>query len=231
MKRKVALLTIAMAVSMPFAANAAMFETWGDANEAFDPLAIEESWTFEELRENLGAIPAYEEELAIAGNVRPVGNVYWQDLSDGYETMNKVFQDAGRNIADIDIKAAQSEADTEGQLADMKDQVRLGVNAVMASPISTSNCTEAVENAHYDNIPTIAVNNEFNGADMFIGPNSYTEGEQAAEWANEVVGEGQAAIIMGLAGTDVVKNRTNGFTGKLEEIGSSIEVVDSQNAD
>ena len=93
----------------------------------------------------------------------------------------------------------------------------------MLSPISTSNCTEAVENAHRDNIATVAVNNEFNGADMFIGPNSYDEGVVAADWANENIGDGECAIIMGLAGTDVVKNRTNGFTERLEELGSKIK--------
>ena len=40
-----------------------------------------------------------------------------------------------------------------------------------------------------------------------------------------------AAIIMGLAGTDVVKNRTNGFVEKLAALNSEIEVVDQQNAD
>lgn len=204
---------------------------WGDANQPFDPLAVQETWTFEEMRAALGAVPASSAELALAANIRPVGNVYWQDLNDGYLAMNTLFQQAGYSLADINIKPAQSEDDTEGQLADMKDQVRLGVNAIMASPISTSNCTEAVENAHDSNIPTIAVNNEFNGADMFIGPNSYTEGEQAAEWAEANVGEGKAVVIMGLAGTDVVKNRTEGFVNKLAELGSSIEVVDQQNAD
>ena len=113
----------------------------------------------------------------------------------------------------------------------MKDQFRQVLDLILASPISTSNCTEAVENAHRDNIATVAVNNEFNGADMFIGPNSYDEGVVAADWANENIGDGECAIIMGLAGTDVVKNRTNGFTERLEELGSKIKVVDSQNAD
>ena len=111
----------------------------------------------------------------------------------------------------------------------MKDQIRSGANVIMISPISTSNCTEGVEMAHEDGIPTIAVNNEFNGADMFVGPNSYEEGEIAGDWAVKNVKSGKAAIIMGLAGTDVVKNRTNGFVDALKD--SDIEVVDQQNAD
>ena len=203
---------------------------WGDTSQAFDPLTVEETWTFDEMRENLGAIPVEEKEFSLGATIRSLDNVYWQSLSDGYESMAQKLTDAGITTT-IDIQAPMGESDTEGQLANMKDQVRQGVDLIMASPISTSNCTEAVENAHSDNIPTVAVNNEFNGADMFIGPNSYDEGVVAADWAEENIGEGQCAIIMGLAGTDVVKNRTNGFIERLEELGSLIEVVDSQNAD
>lgn len=204
---------------------------WGDTNNAFDPLAIEETWTFEEMRSNLGAIPASDASFAIAGNIRTEDNVYWTALRDGYKDMITFENENGLGGVTIDVQSALNEADTEGQLAVMKDQIRSGANVIMISPISTSNCTEGVETAHEDDIPTIAVNNEFNGADMFVGPNSYAEGEQAAEWANENVGSGKAAIIMGLAGTDVVKNRTNGFVEKLEALGSEIEVVDQQNAD
>lgn len=204
---------------------------WGDTNTAFDPLAIEETWSFEEMRENLGAVPKSDQAIALAGNIRTEDNVYWTALRDGYKEMVNVLNKGGLSNVTIDVQSALNEADTEGQLAVMKDQIRTGANAIMISPISTSNCTEGVETAHEDGIPTIAVNNEFNGADMFVGPNSYEEGEQAAEWANENVGSGKAAIIMGLAGTDVVKNRTNGFVEKLEDLGSEIEIVDQQNAD
>ena len=203
---------------------------WGDTSKAFDPLTVEETWTFDEMRENLGAIPKSDKEIKLGATIRSVDNVYWQSLSDGYEAMAEKLTAGGINTS-IDIQAPMGESDTEGQLANMKDQVRQGLDLILASPISTSNCTEAVENAHRDNIATVAVNNEFNGADMFIGPNSYDEGVVAADWANENIGDGECAIIMGLAGTDVVKNRTNGFTERLEELGSKIKVVDSQNAD
>lgn len=204
---------------------------WGDTNQPFDPLAISETWTFEEMRENLGAVPTGDAAFSIAGNIRTEDNVYWTALRDGYKDMIAYENENGLAGVSIDVQSALNEADTEGQLSVMKDQIRSGANIIMISPISTSNCTEGVETAHEDGIPTIAVNNEFNGADMFVGPNSYAEGEQAAEWANENVGSGKAVIIMGLAGTDVVKNRTNGFVDKLLALNSEIEVVDQQNAD
>lgn len=148
---------------------------WGDTNTAFDPLAIEETWSFEEMRENLGAVPKSDQAIALAGNIRTEDNVYWTALRDGYKEMVNVLNKGGLSNVTIDVQSALNEADTEGQLAVMKDQIRTGANAIMISPISTSNCTEGVETAHEDGIPTIAVNNEFNGADMFVGPNSYEE--------------------------------------------------------
>ena len=204
---------------------------WGDTYEAFDPLTFDDAITFEEMREQLGAVPVSDEAIAIAGNIRTEDNVYWTALRDGYKDMVAFENENGLANVTIDVKSALNEADTEGQLAVMKDQIRDGAIVIMISPISTSNCTEGVEVAHDDGIPTIAVNNEFNGADMFVGPNSYEEGRQAGDWANEKVGSGKAVIIMGLAGTDVVKNRTNGFKDALTDANSEIEVVDEQNAD
>ncbi len=223
---------VALTCSMTAMAAVAQFEGgWGDVYEAFDPLTFDDAITFEEMREQLGAVPAPGEDIAIAGNIRTEDNVYWTALRDGYKDMVAFLNENGLENVTIDVKSALNEADTEGQLAVMKDQIRDGANVIMISPISTSNCTEGVEIAHEDGIPTIAVNNEFNGADMFVGPNSYEEGRQAGDWANEKVGSGQAVIIMGLAGTDVVKNRTNGFIDALKDANSEIEVVDQQNAD
>ena len=235
MKAKVVAVTMAMLMATSLTAFAgdtdiAQFKDgWGDTNSAFDPLTFDDAITFNEMREQLGAIPKSDDSFKLAGNIRTEDNVYWTALRDGYKDMASKLNEAGLPNISIDVQSALNEADTEGQLSVMKDQIRSGENVIMISPISTSNCTEGVEMAHEDGIPTIAVNNEFNGADMFVGPNSYEEGEIAGDWAVKNVKSGKAAILIGLAGTDVVKNRTNGFVDALKD--SDIEVVDQQNAD
>ena len=112
---------------------------WGDTSKAFDPLTVEETWTFDEMRENLGAIPKSDKEIKLGATIRSVDNVYWQALSDGYEAMAEKLTAGGINTS-IDIQAPMGESDTEGQLANMKDQVRQGLDLILASPISTSNC-------------------------------------------------------------------------------------------
>ena len=82
------------------------------------------------------------------------------------------------------------------------------------------------------NIPVIAVNNEFNGADLFVGPNSLEQGKIAGEWVDKVLnGEGEVAVVMGMAKTAVTRNRTQGFEDYFTENDSKVKIVDKQNAD
>ena len=87
---------------------------WGDASQAFDPLTVDETWTFDEMRENLGAIPSTDKEIHLGATIRSVDNVYWQALSDGYEAMAEKLT-AGGIATTMDVQAPMGESDTEGQ--------------------------------------------------------------------------------------------------------------------
>ncbi len=155
----------------------------------------------------------------------------WQEIANGYEGFAKDAETAGRKLT-VDTTSPMGEDDEEGQLSILKDQVRQGVNAVLLSPISDANCLPGIEAAHDADIPVFAVNNEFNGADMFVGPNSLEQGQIAAEWVNEKIGgKGEVAIVMGMAKTGVTRNRTEGFEGWFKENNKDVEVVAKQNAD
>lgn len=204
---------------------------WASTDEVFNPLQEKDAVTFEELRERAGKISKSDEELSFAGNVKAFENVVWQEIANGYEGFAKDAEDAGRKLT-VDTTSPMGEDDEEGQLSILKDQVRQGVNAVLLSPISDANCLPGIEAAHDANIPVFAVNNEFNGADMFVGPNSLEQGQLAAEWVNEKIGgKGDVAIVMGMAKTGVTRNRTEGFESWFKDNNSDIEVVAKQNAD
>lgn len=76
-----------------------------------------------------------------------------------------------------------------------------GVNALMLSPISDSNLTAAVENAQDAGIPVVNVNDGLiASADYYVGPNAYQNGQLAAEWiSNQLGDEGEVAIVIGMA--------------------------------
>lgn len=204
---------------------------WASTDETFNPLEEKDAITFEELRESGGAISKSEEELSFAGNVKAFENVVWQEIANGYEGFAKDAEAAGRKLS-VDTTSPMGEDDEEGQLSILKDQVRQGVNAVLLSPISDANCLPGIEAAHEADIPVFAVNNEFNGADMFVGPNSLEQGQIAAEWVNEKIGgKGEVAIVMGMAKTGVTRNRTEGFESWFKENNPDVEVAAKQNAD
>lgn len=204
---------------------------WASTDETFNPLEVEDAITFEELREKAGDITKTDEELSFAGNVKAFENVVWQEIANGYEGFAEDAENAGRKLA-VDTNSPMGEDDEEGQLSILKDQVRQGVNAVLLSPISDANCLPGIEAAHDADIPVFAVNNEFNGADMFVGPNSLEQGQLAAEWVNEKIGgKGEVAIVMGMAKTGVTRNRTEGFESWFKDNKSDVEVVAKQNAD
>ena len=204
---------------------------WASTDETFNPLEEEDAITFEELREKAGDIAASDKEFSFAGNVKAFENVVWQEIANGYEGFAKDAETAGRKLT-VDTTSPMGEDDEEGQLSILKDQVRQGVNAVLLSPISDANCLPGIEAAHDADIPVFAVNNEFNGADMFVGPNSLEQGQIAAEWVNEKIGgKGEVAIVMGMAKTGVTRNRTEGFEGWFKENNKDVEVVAKQNAD
>lgn len=204
---------------------------WASTDETFNPLEEEDAITFEELRKQAGDIAASDKEFSFAGNVKAFENVVWQEIANGYEGFSEDAKAAGRKLS-VDTTSPMGEDDEEGQLSILKDQVRQGVNAVLLSPISDANCLPGIEAAHESDIPVFAVNNEFNGADMFVGPNSLEQGQIAAEWVNEKIsGKGEVAIVMGMAKTGVTRNRTEGFEGWFKENNKDVEVVAKQNAD
>ncbi|MCI6464599.1 MAG: substrate-binding domain-containing protein [Faecalicatena sp.] len=204
---------------------------WASTDETFNPLDEKDAISFEDLREKLGAISKSDKEFSFAGNVKAFENVVWQEIANGYEGFADDAKAAGRKLT-VDTTSPMGESDEEGQLSILKDQVRQGVNAVLLSPISDANCLPGIEAAHDADIPVFAVNNEFNGADMFVGPNSLEQGEIAAEWVNDKIGgKGEVAIVMGMAKTGVTRNRTEGFESWFKENNPDIEVVAKQNAD
>lgn len=204
---------------------------WASTDDAFDPLLEPEAVAFEDMRAKLGPIPKYSGQMKFAGNVKAFENVFWREFANGYVGLAEAAQKAGIDLS-VDTTSPQGENDEEGQLTILRNQVRQNVTAILLSPISDGNCLPAVDAAHRANIPVLSVNNEFNGADWFVGPNAINQGEIAAEWVNRTLGgQGKVAIVMGMPKTGVTRNRTAGFENWFAKNGSKIEVIAKQNAD
>ena len=86
-------------------------------------------------------------------------------------------------------------------------------------------------------IPVVLINSPMDDEALpyvtsFTGPDVYEEGVLSADALNEALGgEGNVVIIAGQAGNGTTIGRTDGFTERLTELGSNIEVLQIVNAD
>lgn len=252
MKRKVVALLVAATMAMSLAAcggstgaassepaqETAEAETEAEAPEEaettgeFNPDSDPSSMTIEEVREKNGAEVAVENGLKLGAVQKSISNEFWRTLQSGYEKAAETVKAAGIDY-DVTIDSTTDEGDETGQQTMVQNQTNQGLAAIMASPISDSNLTQAVEEAQEAGIPVINVNDGLIAiADYYVGPNAYQNGQLAAEWISNKLGDqGQVGIVIGMAKAFAARERTAGFEDWISENNSGLEVVAKQNAD
>ncbi|MCD8370231.1 MAG: substrate-binding domain-containing protein [Clostridiales bacterium] len=196
-------------------------------DEGFNPDEAEDAMTIEDLRAANGTEVKVASGLTLGVVEKSLSNEFWRTLEEGYE---KAAEDCG---VEIIVKATTDESDETGQQTMTETLVNQGVDALMMSPISDSNLTAAVENANNADIVTVNVNDGLIAeADYYVGPEAYQNGQLAAAWVSEKLGdEGQVAIVVGMAKAFAARQRTAGFKDWIADNNSGLEIVAEQNAD
>ncbi len=200
----------------------------GDAGgKEFNPDKAEDAMSIEEIREKNGAEVPVEADWKLGVVMKSLSNEFWRTLQEGYEA---AAEDAGLTI---DIQATTDESDETGQQTMTEALTTQGVDALLMSPISDSNLTSAVESANDADVLTVNVNDGLIAeANHYVGPNAYMNGQLAAEWISNKLGdEGQVAIVVGMAKAFAARERTEGFKDWIADNNSKMEIVAEQNAD
>lgn len=197
-----------------------------DAGE-FNPDVAQDAMTIEELRAANGtevAVPA-DAELAVV--MKSLSNEFWRTLEEGYQ---QAASDAGITI---EVDATTSENDEILQQTMTENFTTGGKTALMLSPISDSNLTSAVESAKAAGVLTVNVNDGLIAqANHYVGPNAAQNGELAAAWLSEKLGDqGEVAIVIGMPKAFAARQRTAGFKQWIADNNSGLVVVEEQNAD
>jgi ribose transport system substrate-binding protein len=197
-------------------------------NPDTDPGAVE----FKDMRKTLGAMPKIEGTIKLGAVSKSFENEYWRTLKEGMEKGVKDFKNSGIDVS-IDVKAAQSEGDEQGQLSIVSNMINKKSSALLLSPISDGNLVPGVEDALKANIPVINVNDGIIAeAPNYVGPRAVENGELAAEWiSNKLDGKGKVAIVVGMPKAFAARQRTEGFEKWMEKNSPGIEIVEKQNAD
>lgn len=187
----------------------------------FDPDNEADSLNFDQLTAEFGEVPTPSKTYRFGAVMKFLGNQYWQLLAEGMQSK------AGEYGIELDVQAAQTEADQLGQLAIMETMIEKGYDALLVSPQTDTNLIAAVEKAREAGILVLNVNDAvLPDAVQWTGPKQYENGVRAAQYLLASIPEGgKVAVIEGQAGVYAAVQRTKGFKDTLE--GSNFEVVAS----
>lgn len=222
MKRRV--LALALGMSMVFGTTAMA--------EEFNPDKVEDAMSIEEVREQNGEEVPVAADLTLGAIAKSFSNEFWRTLEEGYGAAAEKVNEAGVNVT-IQVDGPTDENDEIGQQTMTDNMVNQGYDAIMASPISDANLTASIESANDAGITTVNVNDGLiAAANYYVGPNAYQNGQLAAQWVSEKLGdEGQVGIVIGMAKAFAAIERTDGFKDWITDNNSGLEVVAEQNAD
>lgn len=180
--------------------------------------------TWNQLDEQFGAVPTPKDGLRIGGVSKTLTNEYWRTLGEGYQAYAdkyKVF---------ISYLAAANEDDQLGQLSIAETMLTEGYDALLASPQSDANLQAAFDTAKSKGVPFINVNDAVMPlTEYYVGCVQRDNGVRVAKWFIEnYPNGGKVAVIEGQPGVYAVKQRTEGFTQTINELGQGkFEIVAS----
>lgn len=202
-------------------------EEASEGDGEFNPDQAADAMTIEELREANGAEVPVNADLKVGVVMKSLSNEFWRTLQEGYE---QASADTG---LEFNIQATTDEADEIGQQTMTESLTNQGVDALLLSPISDSNLTSAVESANDAGVVTVNVNDGLIAqAQHYVGPNAYMNGQLAAEWISEQLGdEGDVAVVIGMAKAFAARERTAGFEDWIADNNSGLNIWSEQNAD
>lgn len=200
--------------------------------QQFNPDTDSGAVNYTDMRKSLGAMPKITGTIKLGAVSKAFENEYWRTLKQGMEKGVKDFKDSGMDVS-IDVKAAQSEGDEQGQLSIVNDMINKKYSALLLSPISDGNLVPGVETALKAKIPVVNVNDGIIAeAPYYVGPRAIQNGELAAEWISKKIGgSGKVAVVVGMPKAFAARQRTEGFETWMKKNSPNVEIVAKQNAD
>jgi ribose transport system substrate-binding protein len=157
--------------------------------------------------------------------------------SHAYATpANEAFQ-AAADEAGATVTMLSPDFDVPTSTEQLTTCIGRNPDGIVLWPLDPKAYTPGLIQAQDADIPVVLINSPMDDEALslvasFTGPDVYQEGELSAEAMNDALGgEGKVVIIAGQAGNGTTIGRTDGFTEKLTELKSNIEVLQTVNAD
>lgn len=176
--------------------------------------------------------PSGDAEIAIV--LKTLANPFWVDMKTGIE------EEAAKLGIKVDIYAAQSEDDLQGQLSLVETAISKNYKAIGIAPLSPANLNNAIADANKKGIYVGNIDEKIDVEQLkglggnilfFVTTDNVAVGAKAANYiVEQKVDGGKVAIIEGKAGNVSGNDRRDGATKVFEE-NEKFELVDSQPAD
>jgi D-allose transport system substrate-binding protein len=174
------------------------------------------------------------DQVKYAVVLKTLASPFWRGIQEGVVAKAK---DLG---VTVDVYAANSEDDIEGQVQLIENCVSKGYKAIGVAPISPVNLNSAIAQATRKGIYIINIDEMVNRDNLksqggavqgFVATDNVTVGKLGAGYIIEKIpGGGEVAIIEGMAGNKSGEDRKNGATAAFQAA-SGYNIVASQAAD
>lgn len=138
----------------------------------------------------------------------------------------------------VDIYAANTEDDVEGQVTLLENAISTGYKAIGVAPISDVNLNNAIADATSKGIKIVNIDEKVNmdalaelggACTAYVATDNVAVGKLGAEYLIEQIGgAGEVAIVEGKAGAVSGENRRDGAKAAFEAAG--LTIVESQPA-
>lgn len=183
---------------------------------------------------NNGGATTNDDQATYAIILKTLSNSFWSNMQKGIEA------EAERLGIKVDIFAAQSEEDTEGQLKILESCITKGYTAIGVAPLSPVNLIPGIVKANEKGIYVMNIDEKVDLAQLkaaggsiigFATTDNVAVGEKGANYIiDKLTDGGKVAIIEGKAGNASGEARKEGAT-KAFTANTKFELVGSQPAD
>jgi ribose transport system substrate-binding protein len=165
-----------------------------------------------------------EGELKVGLAMNTLNNPFFVDLKEGAEETAK---EEG-----IELIITDSQGDPSKQLSDVENILQKNPDLLILNPVDSDAAAQIVLIANEQNVPVITVDRQAAGGEVVshIGFDALKSGNIAGTFLSEVLeGKGKVVEIQGILGTNVGRDRSQGFNDHLKGF-DGIEIVASQSA-
>jgi D-allose transport system substrate-binding protein len=213
------LLTAALAMSMVACGSSSAPSAEGSSAAGSQPMS------------SVGSSASGNAEYAVI--LKVLSSQFWQTMRDGIKA------EAQKKNVKVDIYAANTEDDVEGQVTLLENAISKGYKAIGVAPISNVNLNNAIADATKKGIKIVNIDakidlkalSQLGGACYaYVSSDNKGIGKMGAEYLiKQIGGKGEVAIVEGKAGDISSSDRGGGAKGAFEAAG--LKIVESQPAD